>query len=345
MSNRWKYPEKVNQMKFERERQKEVLERLQSPGSVRKRKIGRFWMAFAVVVLLLGGLLFKPGMEHVVAKIPYISQFIEQEEDRMERMETFFNEAHQSIGKEGYRIGNMQVSKDDKEVIVELIDMEDGKRKIQTIVEDHLEENGFDNYSVSVKPFEERVYQSDVTEEEMEQFHKNTKELEGKLIARLQEENFELMFPVQVQMNPTRGVYINVIVPETETRLSLLEDIMLEEGRVYNEKPELDIRQVEKKAREQEKRWEETGAVNDIAQAMMESEEYPVTGFAYSFHPYPLQIKIKTSLDHPSESSMEIAEEMREEIDLFIQTGEKTTPIRDDKYEVYVLSKDKINIK
>ncbi|MYL49972.1 DUF4030 domain-containing protein [Halobacillus litoralis] len=344
MSNRWKYPEKVKQMKLEEEHQKKVLERLQSPEDRRKSKARRFWMGAAVVVLLLGGLLFTPAMEHVVAKIPYISQFIEQEEDRMVRMETFFNEANQSIEKEGYRIGNMQVSKEDKEVIVELIEIEVGKRKIQTIVEDHLEDNGFHNYEVSVKPFEERVYQSDVTEEEMEQFHKNTKELEGKLTARLQEENFELMFPVQVQMNPTQGVYINVIVPETETRLSLLEDIMLEEGQEYNEEPKLDIRQVEKKAREQEKRWEETGAVNDIAQAMMESEQYPVTGFAYSFHPYPLQIKIKTSLDRSNENSKEIAEEIREEIDLFIQTGDKTAPIRGDEYEVYVLSKDKKNI-
>lgn len=344
MSNRWKYPEKVQQMKFKEEHQSQVFHHLQSSTPQQKRTIGRLWMAAAVVVLLLGGLLFTPAMEHVVAKIPYISQFIEQEEDRMERMETFFSETTQTIEKEGYQIGNMQVSRDDKEVIVELIEMEDGKQKVQTIVEEHLEKNGFHDYEVSVQPFEEGVQQSDVTEEEMEQYYKNTKELEEKLTTRLKEENFELMFPVQVQMNPTRGVYINVIVPKTETRLSLLEEIMLEEGHVYNEEPELDIRQVEKKAREQEIRWGETGAIHDIAQAMMESEQYPVTGFAFSFHPYPLQIKIKTSLDRSDKSSKEIAEEIREEIDLFIQTGEKTAPIREDEYEVYVLSKDKKNI-
>ncbi|MGR9050666.1 DUF4179 domain-containing protein [Halobacillus faecis] len=344
MNNRWKYPEKVQQMKFEEEQQKQVLDRLQHPQARQKRTFGRFWMAAAVVLLLLGGLLFTPAMEHVVAKIPYISQFIEKEEDRMERMETFFNETTQSFEKEGYQIGNMQVSRDDKEVTVELIEMSSGKEEIQTIVEEHLENNGFHDYAVSVKLFEERVQQSDVTEEEMEQLYKNTKELEEKISTRLQEEDFELLFPLQVQMNPTQGLYINAIVSEAETRLNLLEDILLEEGGEYNEDPELDIRQVEKKAREQEIRWGETGAINDIAQAMMESEQYPVTGFASSFHPYPLQIKIKTSLDRSDRTSREIAEEIREEIDLFIQTGEKTAPIRKDEYEVYVLSKDKKNI-
>ncbi|MEC3885706.1 DUF4179 domain-containing protein [Halobacillus sp. HZG1] len=343
MSNKWKYPEKIQHMNFEKEHQEQVLDRLQKPEARQKKTLGRLWMAAAVVVLFLGGLIFTPAMEHVIAKIPYISQFVAQEEDRMERMETFFSDTNQSLEQKGYQIGNMQVSRDDKEVTVELMEMSHGK-EVLTIVEEHLKENGFQNYTVSVKPFEERAQASDVSEEEIEQFYKNTKELEEKLTSRLHKEEFELMFPVQVQMNPTQGVYINVIVSETETRLDLLEEIMLEEGLEYNAAPELDIRQVEKKAREQEIRWEETGAIHDIAQAMMESEQYPVTGFASSFHPYPLQIKIKTSLDRSDESSKAMAEEIREEIDLFIQTGEKTAPIKDDEYEVHVLGKDKKNI-
>ncbi|WP_281975347.1 DUF4179 domain-containing protein [Halobacillus litoralis] len=345
MSNRWNYPEKIKNMKFNKEHKNNVLNGLKEPMPIKKKKLGKRWLAAACTLLLLGGWIFTPAMEHVVAKIPYISQFLDQREDRMERMETFYEDVSLSIKKEGYQIRDIQFSWDDKAVIIEMKNMDNSASPVQRLVEEELADKGFNDYSVSVKPFKEiEKVQSDVTEEEIEAYQKNTKELEKKLTIRLEKLNFELMFPVQVQMNPTQGVYINVIVPEAETRLKLIEKIMLEEGKKYGEDPELDLRQVQKRAREQEVRWGKTGAINDIAQAMMESEQFPVTGFSYSFHPYPLQIKIKTSLDQTSQRSSEIAEEIKSEIDLFIQSGEKTKSIREDRYEIHVLSKDKKKI-
>lgn len=345
MSDRWDYPEEIKNLEFKKEHQDDVLSRLKEPVPIKKKNKKKPWIAAACILLLFGGLMFTPAMEHVVAKIPYISQFLDQKEDRMERMEAFYEDVSHSIKKEGYQIRDIQFSWDDKEVIIELKNMDNDGSSVQKLVEEELADKGFNDYSVSVKPFKElEKVQSDVTEEEIEEYQKNIEELEKKLTTRLENNDFELMFPVNVQMNPTQGVYINVIVPESEKRLHLLEEIMLEEGRKYAEEPDIDLRQVQKIAREQEVRWGKTGAVNDIAQAMMESEQFPVTGFSYSFHPYPLQIKIKTSLDQSSSRSKEIAEEIRREIDLFIQSGEKTESIREDRYEVHVLSKDKKEI-
>ncbi|SFK32032.1 Protein of unknown function [Halobacillus dabanensis] len=344
MSERWDYPEEIKNLKFNKENQNNVINRLKEPVRVKKKKFRKRWAAAACIFLFIGGLMFTPAMEHVVAKIPYISQFLDQKEDRMERLDAFYEDISLSLKKEGYQMENIQVSWDDKEVIIEMKSMNNDDFAVQLLVEEELEDKGFNDYSVSVKPFKERNTKTDVTEEEIEEYQKNTEELETKLTKRLEKNSFELMFPVQVQMNPTQGVYINVIVPETEKRLDLLEEIMLEEGKEYGEDPDLDIRQVQKRAREQEIRWGKTGAINDIAQAMMESEQFPVTGFSYSFHPYPLQIKIKTSLGQSSRRSKEIAEEIKSEIDLFIQSGEKTKSIREDRYEVHVLSKDKNKI-
>lgn len=57
----------------------------------------------------------------------------------------------------------------------------------------------------------------------------------------------------------------------------------------------------------------------------MENKAFKVTGFSYSFHSLPLQIKIKTSLNSTDSEAKELAEEIESEITEFIQTHEKTS--------------------
>ncbi|WP_077622643.1 DUF4030 domain-containing protein [Sediminibacillus massiliensis] len=346
MSSKWKYPEEMDNMKFGKDHQRRVLDQLNktSVKNKRKRNFKLRLMTAVVGILLVACLAFTPEMQHVLAKIPYISQFLEQEEERMEQMDTLLKEVNLLTQKEGYQLENFHMNHDDKEMIVALNNWSEKNDEMKNSIIEILTESGFDGYDVKVIPYEEKEIKTDVTEEEMEQYQKDSQELTETLTNRLEEENFELMFPVQVQMNPTQGVYINVILPETEDRLDLVEKIMKEEGEKYIDKPKLDIRQVQKKAREQEIRWEETGAVHHIAQAMMESEEFPVTGFSYSFHPYPLQIKIKTSLESSDNDAEKVAEEIKDEINLYIESGEGTEPIRGDEFEVHVLGKDKKEI-
>ncbi len=107
---------------------------------------------------------------------------------------------------------------------------------------------------------------------------------------------------------------------------------------VYGDKYKLDVRHVQQIAREQEKRWGKTGAIGHIRDVLMEAKNLQVTGYAYSFHLYPLQLKIKSSLDANDPKASEIAKEIRSEIDLFIQNDELTKNIRNDKYNVKVLT-------
>ncbi|MCA1063852.1 hypothetical protein QTG56_01310 [Rossellomorea sp. AcN35-11] len=348
MKNKWQYPEDMDHLTFNKEHQKKVLNHIsEMPKEKRGRRlrVNPVLAAIATIFLMANFWLFQEGIQQVLAKIPYISQFLEEEEDRSERMGTMLRELQTLLDENGVDMPNwnLEMNSDKKVFTVELKGWSGQDDGLREQILDIMEKNGFSDYRLSIVPYEESK-NVPVKGEDVKQIMKDSDALKESVTKRLQEEKFELMFPVGIQMNPTQGVYINVIVPKTETRLDLLEKIIMEEGQQYGENPEIDIRQVEKKAREQEVRWEQTGAVHHIARAMMESDTYPVTGFSYSFHPYPLHITIKTSL-HPDKPDAKLtAEEIRSEIKLYIDTGEGTEPIRGDEYEIRVLGKEKKEI-
>ncbi|WP_163970442.1 DUF4030 domain-containing protein [Oceanobacillus halotolerans] len=347
MKNKWNYPEKVDQLRFTKNHQQKVLNRLHTP--LQKKKPRKYvysgLTAVAIVLLLFGGTFFAPTMEQVIAKIPYISNFIEQEDERMAEMESILADINHVVDKNEMNIGDVQIETQEKEITLFLIGLAENSEHITDQIYTQLDKTGYSNYQVEVAPYEEKEIQTERTEEEIQQYMQDTEALRTSIAERLKEEEYELMFPIQVRINDVEGTYVNVIVPESENRLEQLKEIMKEEAKAYGDEYKLDVRQVEKIARKQEKRWQETGAISHIARALMEGEKFPVTGFSHSFHPYPLQIKVKTSLDGNDSEAKQIAEEIRSEIDLFIQTDEKTETIGDDRYEVKVLNKDKKEIK
>lgn len=348
MKNKWTYPERVDHMRFTKKNQQNVLNEIDSPPQKKKSR-KRFYgglTAAVIVILLLGGTAFIPNIESVVAKIPYISQFIKEEEQRMDQMESILDEINLVVEENGMKIGDLQVQVEEKEAKVHLIGLSGKNKSVTDQINSQLEKAGFTSYDVKVVPYEEEEeIQTERSKEEIEQDMQNSKALKTSLTERLKAQGYELMFPVSVRINNKEGIYMNVIVPESEKRLKQLKKIMKEEAKAYGDEYKLDVRQVQKIAREQEKRWQETGAIGHIGRALMEAKDLHVTGYAYSFHPYPLQLKIKTSLESDNPKASQIAKKIHSEIDLFIQSNEETQTIRDDRYNVIVLSKDKEEIK
>lgn len=347
MKNNWTYPERVDHMRFTRKNQQKVLNEIDNPPQKRKSR-KRFYGGLTtavIVILLLGGAVFIPNIESVIAKIPYISQFIKDEEQRIDQVENFLDAINLVAEENGIKIGDLQIQMERKKVKVQVIGLSDENKSIADQISSQLEKAGFTSFDVKVSAYEEIEIKTERSKEEIEQDMQDSKTLKASLTKRLQAQGYELMFPVSVRINDREGIYMNVIVPKSEDRLGQLKEIMKEEAQAYGDEYKLDVRQVQKIAREQEKRWEETGALGDIGDALMEADHLPVTGFAYSFYPYPLQIKVKTSLDAGDPEASQVAEEIRTEIDLFIQSSERTQTIRDDRYNVVVLSKDKEKIK
>ncbi|OZU87122.1 hypothetical protein CIL03_18225 [Virgibacillus indicus] len=346
MKNKWKYPVKVEQMRFTEKNQQTVLNELDTPLQRNKSRkpIRNGLTAAAIVLLLLGGALFVPSIENVVAKIPYISQFIKQEEQRMNQMDSILDEVNAVAEENGMKLRDLRM--DSKEMEVHLIGLSGNNESITEQIQSKLDEAGFTGYDVKVVAYEEeeQEIETERSKEEIEQDSRDSEALKAALKERLEAQGYELMFPVSVRINNVEGIYMNVIVPESEERLEQLKEIMKEEAKVYGDDYKLDVRQVQKIAREQEIRWQKTGAISNIGRALMEADNLHVNGFSYSFHPYPLEINVKTSLELDNPEAVEIAKEIHSEIDSFIQSDEETKTIRDDQYNVKVLSKDKKEI-
>ncbi|WP_430787098.1 DUF4030 domain-containing protein [Virgibacillus flavescens] len=348
MKNKWKYPERADSMHFTKKNQQKVLNEIDSPPQ--KKKPGkRFYAGLTVailVMLLIGGTVFTQDIETVLAKIPYISQFIKEEEQRNEKMESILDKVNLVVEENGMELGDLQIHVDEKEVKVHIRGLTENNKSISNQIESQFEKSGFTSYDVKVVAYEEpEKIQTERRKAELEEDMQDSEALKTTLKKRLKSQEYELMFPISVRINNLEGVYINVIVPESENRLEQLKEIVKKEAEAYGDEYKLDVRQVQKTARQQEIRWGKTRAIEHIGRALMEANDLHVTTYSYSFHPYPLQLKIKTSLDSDNPKASEIAKEIHSEIDLFIQSSEDTQTIRDDRYNVIVLSKDKKEIK
>ena len=97
-------------------------------------------------------------------------------------------------------------------------------------------------------------------------------------------------------------------------------------------------------AREQELRWGKNNIISILVGGLMANKEFKVSGFSYSFHPLPLQITIKTSVDSSDDEAKDLAKRIEDEINSFIQTDDITKEVRNDPYEITILSKDKKKI-
>lgn len=326
-------------MKFTKSDQQKVLNQLNASSSKKRhRKFLLSGLTIATVLLLLvAGSFFIPNIDNVVAKIPYINKFIKEEEIQREDEKQVHNFVGNLLEENGLKVGYWSFSREEREMIVEIIDLNEVDNDILEEIEQQLKDEQLNGYEVMLVPYEPpEDMLTERSEGEIEQDILTSNELISVLTERIESEGYELMFPIQVGIDQKDVIDITVIVPKSEYRLEKLKEIMKEEASNYGNEFKFDVRQVQKKAREQEKRWEKTDAISNIGIALEASDQFPVTGFAYSFHPYPVQIIIKTSLDPNDSEALQIANEIRSEIDSYIESSEETATIRDDQYKVIV---------
>ncbi|MBM6618254.1 DUF4030 domain-containing protein [Bacillus sp. RD4P76] len=81
-----------------------------------------------------------------------------------------------------------------------------------------------------------------------------------------------------------------------------------------------------------------------IIDGMMGKKEYEVTGFAYSFHPSPLQIILKTSIKSTDKDAKERAAKVEQTVEEFLKSDELKDVVKTYPYKIVVRSKDKKQI-
>jgi hypothetical protein len=350
MEDKLKYPDEIMNLHFNEKHQQNVLNSLKgiTDDPYRKKskikKIAYSGIVAAVLfTIFIASARFSPVMAKVVAQIPYFSQFIKQEEYKFAIYDVISDVAN----KKGYKLNQLEVHIPEKKISITMLgskkDVNTIKSRVVKDINKELIAQNFGEFKIAIKHEKERNV---VVEDspKVKQYMKDSEELQNKIITILNENHYIMAFPPQVQINEIqKSIYVAVPKTESKQRMKDLKNMLVTASKEYGEFT-FRISKIDMKAREQEIRWGKNGIIDILAQGLMENKEFKVTGFSYSFHPLPLQITVKTSLKASNPEAKETANKIETEIKTFIQTDELTKEIKNDPYELTILSKDKKKI-
>ncbi|ASK64083.1 hypothetical protein CFK37_18945 [Virgibacillus phasianinus] len=305
-----------------------------------------FFSSAAVLLfaLLIGSAYVSPSIAKVVAKVPYFGLFIKQEEYK----QAVYSVILDVTNEKEYKIGSIEASVPKREITLSIIG---SKKKVNSIKDDLIKDinvalvdQNFGEYDIEIEKQQEMKGKDGgmVLSQEARQNMKNSQELEANIIKQLKGHNYTMAFPVQVRINKVEK-FIYVAVPKTEKRTEELHELLVATSKDYGEF-KIEISKIDMDARKQEIRWGKNNIIGTLVGGLMENEDFKVTGFSYSFHPLPLQIKVKTSLNPSDPGAKQVANEIKGEINYFIQHHEKTKEVRNDPYEIHIFGKDKKEI-
>ncbi|MBE4907603.1 DUF4030 domain-containing protein [Bacillus luteolus] len=346
MKEKWDYPDQEkNNLRFEQKHKQYVLQNVRNLKDTNTQnepnRLGRFATRIsftgvaiaALVFLLIGSTYVSPAMAKVVSTIPYLSQFIKQEEHKVELFDTVYN----VIRENEYKLGDIQIK--NNKIIVSIAgtkeEVSNTEDEVISNLNTALQSKDLGKFEIQVKDVKEQpAYLYKPRPEEIEN-EKKAEELKAKITVLLEELNYELAFPLEVRFTDN-FMYVSVFKTEKGTKelKARLKEISAEHGEFR-----MRITQIDRKAREQEIRM--GGIVQTIGIGLMENKDFKVTGFSFSFHPYPLQFTLKTSIKSSDPDAKEYVERIEKEINDFIKLDERTKDVRNEEYELTILSKDK----
>lgn len=340
----------LNNLRFEQANKQNVLDAIKHPHKrITRRYVNKITlsgMALALLFLsIIGASYISPVMAKVAAKIPYISQFVKNEE--------YKNDIYDLIGKvsyeNDYNLRDCDVNIAKRSISYAIEDSSaDVKEKKETIIKTlnaALEEKNFGTFKIQVKRYVEKGDKFDPREltAEEEKYVQQSQELEKIVIEELKKNHYVTAFPVEVRINK-REHFMYVAVPKTETRMEELKGLLRSISNDYGEF-KMKITRIDMKARDQELRWGRYNIVSNIGNALIANKELKVRTYSYSFHPYPLQLTIKIKIKSTDPNAASIADKIENEIKDYLQFDKSTKAVRNDPYILTVLSIDgeKIN--
>jgi hypothetical protein len=348
MKDKLKYP-KNSHMHFEEKHRQKVLEAIKNHPEENRSKGSKIVMkrwgystlaAAMLFLLLIGSTHVSLGMAKVAAKIPYFSLFIKQTEYKY----ALYDVIADVMNENKYDFNTLDVSIPDREIQIEVLGSKEEvkamKDEVVERVNNELVAQNFGEYDIDVKRGELRQPMEPTPEEN--EYMRKSMELEGKVQDLLAKNNYQPAFPIEVRINSMEN-FIYIALPKTEKRVDELKEQLKLLTKEYGEF-RYRITSIDMAAREQELRWGKNGIISILFGGLEENKAFKVTGLSYSFHPLPLQIEVKISLKSTDPEAKQIAEEIENEINDFIQTHEKAAEVRNDPYELIILGKDKKKI-
>ncbi|WP_165767983.1 DUF4030 domain-containing protein [Virgibacillus indicus] len=351
MSNKIKHEIETIEIPGElHDRAKQGVKQSKAEMSLSKRLIGNRAVTFSTAViivfsLLIGSTFVSPTMSAILAKVPFLSNITASEP--IEKVMT------EELNELGFKVHRVDESPYPKKIMYVAIDgtetyYEDVKSEVKKEAEDILQAHSYDAFSVKTERYnrdEEIVTEDEMMEdlsEETKQYVNESNILMEEIHQKFEEKGFSI---------PTFGVrhnqydhYVTVDVPDTEKRTAEIKQIIRQ---VIDSKDfgEFDIKlNIFNKERKELEMAISSKVISPLHEGLRARKEFHTKGMAYSFHPLPLQIIVKTTIDSSDKDAKEIAEEIETTVEEFLATEEIQKVMKDEPYKIIVRSSDQKKI-
>lgn len=296
--------------------------------------------ALLLFTLLIGSAFVSPAMARMLSEIPYLSYFLNQEDQIIDIERIILDVAN----KEDYNIWDIQVSKADKEIILAIRDPENKlsslQNNIRKSVNEALQSENLGPYTIKIQRYEETPLEKELNAKQDIRMPE-IKLLSDELSKELKKQHFNIL---ELRVNYSEdGRLIELEVPDTENQI---EEIKEEINKVIQSEEldsyKIEIDKINLKIREREQRWKPIITV--LERRLQFNEDYKINLLSFSFESLPVTFTINTSLKSSDSDAKEFGNMIEGEIKQYIESDESYEAVKNDPYNIIVYSEDKKKI-
>lgn len=291
------------------------------------------------ISVLIGSTYFSTTMANVLAKVPFLSEFMEKSMLQDEEYDKLRKSLFKKI--DSTHLYNIVPNYDEKQMLVIMKGsdqyIQENKEEIITIVQREMENGIFKDFDIKIQQYEKPDEISKISiSEETQKLMDRIDNLSTAIQDKLANTTFS-----KISFGISANKTISFELPyyfEKEKLESLLKQV-IEEGNFQDFTLDIQtIDQEEMEKRDQEKRW--STVFNYIHEGLQEKQELKVTGFAYSNHPSPMTIIIKTSIHPWSFGKKDKIDEIERLVTDFLSSEKADQYVRDEPYKLIIRDKD-----
>ncbi|MBR7798074.1 hypothetical protein GT022_18775 [Agaribacter marinus] len=302
--------------------------------------------AAIVFCLLIGSAFISPTMAKVMSNIPYLDQILqsmEQTEDRKDRVENLRIKTYETLTDDNNYEGVKNVimswlfSSEPPKFTVTVKDKEyqqEYGHEIKQMIKELAQSYNIDKVKVEVEVQEKGL--GNVSKKQMEltnQLFKITEE-----VLKQEGYNFNIM-----SINHSKNsIQIEIKATEQQYNKNKGEMEKLVHDTIYA-KTQLDLKIEVTRKSESELRDESWQQIFTSVMDESHKEFNEVTGFAYSFHPKPLEIILKTSLSQ-GKQDQKVAEEIARYAKQIVKVSRNELSIEKIPYKIIIRDKEQENM-
>lgn len=260
---------------------------------------------------------------------------MEETKKEKKKFEQFFTKSSQELNNNGYQVG-LSFSHEDQNLTVQVQDkafLEANKTNIEKIIHNTAKEIGFLGFKVDFLTMDSFPALSEEDEKERESIERVYEEVS----ALLREKGYQ---HYSISTDPNNEVIIEIEGTKEDLKKSKeIEELI---SQTILSKSNLDFKIKLRKKSESAIRDQEWKPIFDSIRVESEKKFKEYRGFAYSFHPEPLQIIIKTNIDSSKwfGNSDKKINQITEYIDKIIELKREEFSIKEMPYEIIIRDKN-----